>query len=93
MTQSQKNSVIKAFNCTLLSLYLGVRFEIISYGLDIVLEFHIQISFLKAEVCYIHVQCSPFIRLCLNSIGMDNVIGELCYKWRILQRKQNFYKF
>ena len=33
------------------------------------------------------VQCSPFIMLCLGSIGMDHVISEPCYKGAILQRK------
>ena len=32
------------------------------------------------------VHCSPFIGLCLGSIGMDSVIGELFYKGAILQR-------
>ena len=31
------------------------------------------------------VQCSPFIVLCLGAIGMDRVISEQCYKWKILQ--------
>ena len=26
------------------------------------------------------VQCSPFIMLCLGSVGMDHVISELCCK-------------
>ena len=32
------------------------------------------------------IQCSPFITLCLGSIGIDRVISELCYKGTILQR-------
>ena len=32
------------------------------------------------------LQYSPFIRLCLDSIGMDSFVSELCYKWTILQR-------
>ena len=32
------------------------------------------------------VQCSPFIMLCLESIQMDCVISESCYKWTILLR-------
>ena len=32
------------------------------------------------------ILCSPFITLCLGSIGIDSVIGELCYKGIILQR-------
>ena len=35
---------------------------------------------------HIHVQCYPFITLCLGSIGMDHVIIELCYKGIILQK-------
>ena len=31
------------------------------------------------------IQCSPFIMLCLGSIGMDCVISE-SYNWTILQR-------
>ena len=26
------------------------------------------------------MQCSPFIMLCLGSMGMDSVISELCNK-------------
>ena len=29
---------------------------------------------------------SYIITLCLESIGMDHVFSELCYKWTILQR-------
>ena len=32
-----------------------------------------------------HYECSPFIMLCLGSIGMDSVISESCYKGTILQ--------
>ena len=32
------------------------------------------------------IQCSPFIMISLGSIGIDSVIGELCYKGIILQR-------
>ena len=31
------------------------------------------------------IQCSPFITLCLGSIGMDHVVSEFCYKETILQ--------
>ena len=33
-----------------------------------------------------HIQCSPFITLCLGSVGMVCVISELCNKRTILQR-------
>ena len=32
------------------------------------------------------IQSSPFITLCLGSIGIDHVISELFYKGTILQR-------
>ena len=32
-----------------------------------------------------HLQCSHFITVCLESIGMDHVISEPCYKGTILQ--------
>ena len=32
------------------------------------------------------LQCGPIIILFLGSIGMDNVISELCYGGEILQR-------
>ena len=32
------------------------------------------------------VQCSPFVTLCLGSIGMDHVLSKSCYKETILQR-------
>ena len=32
------------------------------------------------------VECCPFITLYLESIGMDRVMSELCYKGIILQR-------
>ena len=32
------------------------------------------------------VHCSPFISLCLRSIGKGRVISELCYKGTILLR-------
>ena len=32
------------------------------------------------------IQCSPFITLCLGSIGIDHVVSELFYKGTILQR-------
>ena len=32
------------------------------------------------------IQPSPFIMLCLGSIGMNCVVSEPCYKWTILQR-------
>ena len=33
-----------------------------------------------------HAQQSPFIRLCLESKGIDHVLSESCYKGTILQR-------
>ena len=35
----------------------------------------------------ISVHVSPFITLCLGSIGMDTVLSELCYKGTILQKE------
>ena len=32
------------------------------------------------------IQCSPFITLCLVSIGLDHYISESCYKGTILLR-------
>ena len=32
------------------------------------------------------VQCSPFIMLCLGSIGNDHAMSEPCYKGTILQK-------
>ena len=31
--------------------------------------------------------CTPFIVLCLGSIGKDHVTRKLCYKWKILQKE------
>ena len=33
-----------------------------------------------------HVQCGPFITLCLGSVGMGCVISDLYHKKTILQR-------
>ena len=36
---------------------------------------------------------SPFLTLCLGSIGMEAVISELCYKKRILHECSCFIEF
>ena len=42
---------------------------------------YLQVSHIKGEI-----QFSPFVMLCLGSIGMACVISEPCHKWTILQR-------
>ena len=39
-----------------------------------------------------HIQCGPFITLCLESIGMDRIKIESCYKGSILQALRNYRK-
>ena len=46
--------------------------------------FNIKIEIVELN-CYT-VHCSPFIMLCLGSIGMDRVISKFCFKRTILQR-------
>ena len=47
----------------------------------------LQIHFSKTSASHLgQTQCSPFIMLCLWSIGMKLVISESCYKETILQR-------
>ena len=37
-------------------------------------------------ILFSKIQGSPFIMLCLWSIGKDSVISDLCYEGEILQR-------
>ena len=42
--------------------------------------------YVQENIIIRHIQCSPFLTICLGPLGMDSVISELCIKMTILQR-------
>ena len=60
--------------------------DILCYHVKLFEVILIDIIYNHIQLIALHVQCSPVIKLCLESIGMDSVISELCYI------KGQFYK-